>query len=113
MRASYQQIKQLYRESGVVVEKLDKNGLPRFGSPPNFLPYFYQGNWSTMAPPAAFTTGEDYDDWRKESDIRYQDKRFICIATDAGYNWGEGGADTIFLLYEPHSRLVLMTFDYT
>ena len=113
VRASYQQIKQLYRESGVVVEKLDKNGLPRFGSPPNFLPYFYQGNWSTMAPPAAFTTGEDYDDWSKESDIRYQDKRFICIATDAGYNWGEGGADTIFLLYEPHSRLVLMTFDYT
>ena len=113
VRASYQQIKQLYHESGVVVEKLDKNGLPRFGSPPSFLPYFYQGNWSTMAPPAAFTTGEDYDDWSKESDIRYQDKRFICIATDAGYNWGEGGADTIFLLYEPHSRLVLMTFDYT
>ena len=113
VRASYQQIKQLYQESGVVVEKLDKNGLPRFGSPPNFLPYFYQGNWSTMAPPAAFTTGEDYDNWGEEADIRYQDKRFICIATDAGYNWGEGGADTIFLLYEPHSRLVLMTFDYT
>ena len=113
VRASYQQIKQLYQESGVVVEKLDDNNLPRFGSPPSFLPYFYQGNWSTMAPPAAFTTGEDYDDWSKESDIRYQDKRFICIATDAGYNWGEGGADTIFLLYEPHSRLVLMTFDYT
>lgn len=113
VRASYQQIKQLYHESGVVVEKLDDNNLPRFGGPPSFLPYFYQGNWSTMAPPAAFTTGEDYDDWSKESDIRYQDKRFICIATDAGYNWGEGGADTIFLLYEPHSRLVLMTFDYT
>ena len=113
VRASYQQIKQLYHESGVVVEKLDDNNLPRFGGPPSFLPYFYQGNWSTMAPPAAFTTGENYDDWSKESDIRYQDKRFICIATDAGYNWGEGGADTIFLLYEPHSRLVLMTFDYT
>lgn len=113
VRASYQQIKQLYRESGVVVEKLDKNGLPRFGGPPSFLPYFYQGNWSTTKPPAAFTTGEDYDDWSKESDIRYQGKRFICIATDAGYSWGEGGADTIFLLYEPHSRLVLMTFDYT
>ena len=113
VRASYRQIKRLYRESGVVVQWLDDNNLPRFGGPPSFLPYFYQGNWSTMAPPAAFTTGEDYDDWSKESDIRYQDKRFICIATDAGYCWGEGGADTIFLLYEPHSRLVLMTFDYT
>ena len=112
VRASYRQIKRLYRESGVVVQWLDDNNLPRFGGPPSFLPYFYQGNWSTTKPPAAFTTGEDYDDWSKESDIRYQDKRFICIATDAGYNWGEGGADTIFLLYEPHSRLVLMTFDY-
>ena len=113
VRASYQQIKQLYRETGIVVENLDDYGLPRFGGPPSFLPYFYQGNWSTMAPPAAFTTGEDYDTWDAEADIRYQGRRFICIATDAGYNWGEGGADTIFLLYEPHSRLVLMTFDYT
>ena len=112
VRASYRQIKQLYRESGVVVEKLDKNGLPRFGGPPSFLPYFYQGNWSTTKPPAAFTIDENYNEWDEEADIRYQGKRFICIATDAGYNWGEGGADTIFLLYEPHSRLVLMTFDY-
>ena len=113
VRASYQQIKQLYRESGVVVEKLDKNGLPRFGGPPSFLPYFYQGNWSTTEPPAAFAIDEDYDNWGKEADIRYQGRRFICIAADASYYWGEGLADTIFLLYEPHSRLVLMTFNYT
>ena len=112
VRASYRQIKRLYRESGVVVQWLDDNNLPRFGGPPSFLPYFYQGNWSTTKPPAAFTIDENYNDWDEEADIRYQGKRFICIATDAGYNWGEGGADTIFLLYEPHSRLVLMTFDY-
>ena len=113
MRASYRQIKQLYRESGVVVQWLDHYNLPCFGGPPIFLPYFYQGNWSTIEPPAAFTTGEDYDNWDKEADIRYQGRRFICIAIDASYHWGEGLADTIFLLYEPHSRLVLMTFDYT
>ena len=112
VRASYRQIKRLYRESGVVVQWLDDNNLPRFGGPPSFLPYFYQGNWSTTKPPAAFTIDGNYNDWDEEADIRYQGKRFICIATDAGYNWGEGGADTIFLLYEPHSRLVLMTFDY-
>ena len=112
VRASYRQIKQLYRESGVVVQWLDDNNLPRFGGPPSFLPYFYQGNWSTTKPPAAFTIDGNYNDWDEEADIRYQGKCFICIATDAGYNWGEGGADTIFLLYEPHSRLVLMTFDY-
>ena len=112
VRASYRQIKQLYRESGVVVQRLDDNNLPRLGGPPIFLPYFYQGNWSTIEPPAAFTT-KDYDNWDKEADIRYQGRRFICIAIDASYYWGEGLADTIFLLYEPHSRLVLMTFDYT
>ena len=112
MRASYQQIKQFYRENGVVVEKLDDNNLPRFSGTPSFLPPCYYGNWSTTELPAAFTIDEDYDNWGKEADIRYQGRRFICIATDAGYNWGEGGADTIFLLYEPHSRLVLMTFDY-
>ena len=113
VRASYQQIKQLYHESGVVVEKLDDNNLPRLGGPPSFLSPCYYGNWSTTKPPAAFTIDEDYDNWDEEADIRYQGRRFICIATDAGYNWGEGGADTIFLLYEPHSRLVLMTFDST
>ena len=113
VRASYQQIKQFYRENGVVVAELDDNNLPRFGGPPSFLPPCYYGNWSTTEPPAAFTIDEDYDNWGKEADIRYQGRRFICIAADAGYDWGEGGADTIYLLYEPHSRLVLMTFNYT
>ena len=113
VRASYQQIKQLYRESGVIVQRLDDNNLPRLGGPPEFLPDFYRGNWSTIELPAAFTTGEDYDNWDEEADIRYQGRRFICIAADASYCWGEGGADDILLLYEPHSRLVLMTFDYT
>jgi len=62
VRASYQQIKQLYRESGVVVQWLDHYNLPCFGGPPIFLPYFYQGNWSTIELPAAFTT-KDYDNW--------------------------------------------------
>ena len=113
VHASYQQIKRLYRESGVVVEWLDDYGLPSFGGPPSFLSPCYYGNWSTTEPPAAFTIDEDYDNWGAEADIRYQGKRFICIAADAGYYWGKGGADTIYLLYEPHSRLVLMTFDYT
>ena len=97
----------------MIVQRLDDNNLPRLGGPPEFLPDFYRGNWSTIELPAAFTTGEDYDNWDKEADIRYQGRRFICIAADASYYWGEGLADTIFLLYEPHSRLVLMTFDYT
>ena len=113
VRASYQQIKQLYRESGVVVQWLDDNNLPRLSGPPEFLPDFYRGNWSTKELPAAFTPGEDYNNWDEEADIRYQGRRFICIAADAGYDWGEGGADTIYLRYEPHSRLVLVTFDYT
>ena len=30
-----------------------------------------------------------------------------------GYDWGEGGADVMILLYEPVNRIALMTFDYT
>ena len=36
-----------------------------------------------------------------------------CIAMTAGYDWGEGGADAMILLYEPVNRIVLMTFDYS
>ena len=46
-------------------------------------------------------------------DIRYQNHRFTCIAMTAGYDWGEGGADAMILLYEPVNRIALMTFDYT
>ena len=61
----------------------------------------------------AFTIEGDPYDYDSAVDIRYQNHRFTCIAMTAGYDWGEGGADAMILLYEPVNRIALMTFDYT
>ena len=45
---------------------------------------------------------------------RMRDGRpFRFIASTAGYPWQETGADGILLFYEPESRTVLLTFDWT
>ncbi|PBS13807.1 hypothetical protein CMZ82_03245 [Lysobacteraceae bacterium NML93-0792] len=45
---------------------------------------------------------------------RMRDGRpFRFIASTAGYPWQETGADSILLFYEPESRTVLLTFDWT
>lgn len=112
VRNSYETLKRNYHELGFFGE-LNENKLPEFADLPDFLPFFWQGNWTSEEPPPAFTVGDNYDDWDEEAEIFYRGNRFVCIATTTGYDWGEGGADTVFLLYEPQSRLVLMTFDYS
>ena len=109
MRDSYAARKQHYRESGFLGD-VDDTGLPCFGEEPEYLPYLGGGNWTSEAPPPAFTMADSAD---SAVDIRYQNHRFTCIAMSAGYDWGEGGADAMILLYEPVNRIALMTFDYT
>lgn len=109
MRDSYAARKQHYRDSGFLGD-VDDTGLPCFGEEPEYLPYLGGGNWTSEAPPPAFTMKDSAD---SAVDIRYQNHRFTCIAMTAGYDWGEGGADTMILLYEPVNRIALMTFDYT
>ena len=109
MRDSYAARKQHYRDSGFLGD-VDDTGLLCFGEEPEYLPYLGGGNWTSEAPPPAFTMKDSAD---SAVDIRYQNHRFTCIAMTAGYDWGEGGADTMILLYEPVNRIALMTFDYT
>lgn len=67
------------------------------------------GNWVDCAPiPPAFQLKEE--NW--EIEITYQGKQFYHIASVAGYTYADG-ADSIILLYEPESRIVLLTYDYT
>lgn len=40
-------------------------------------------------------------------------KPFFHVANAAGYNWCATGADSIVRVYEPESRTVLFTFDWT
>lgn len=109
MRDSYAARKQHYCDSGFLGD-VDDTGLPSFGEEPEYLPYLGGGNWTSEAPPPAFTMTDSAD---SAVDIRYQNHRFTCIAMTAGYDWGEGGADAMILLYEPVNRIALMTFDYT
>lgn len=92
-----------------------------------------EGNWThNETAPSAFSYDTDaryYDadtpphqakellqqkiDGTDEVRIAYQGRPFHFIASTAGWSWAEHGADDMLLFYEPESRIVLMTFDYT
>ena len=84
---------------------------------------FWYGNWTEGAEiPAAFRlslppTGTPLADLDKLPDagitITYNGNPFHYIANVAAYNYCGGGADAIILMYEPVSRTVLFTFDYS
>ena len=56
-------------------------------------------------------TNEDIDD--TVVSISYQGNPFYFIADTASYNWCGGYIDGIIMFYEPVSRIVLYTFDYS
>jgi hypothetical protein len=68
------------------------------------------GNWadSEMAP-SAFVL-EYYDDWKIS--ITHNGNPFYQIASVAGYSYSTG-ADAIIMLYEPVSRIVLFSYDFS
>ncbi|UOP04797.1 hypothetical protein [Conchiformibius kuhniae] len=101
MRQDHQQAKDFFQKHG----KLPNNEafLHVLGGK------FEYSNWSTEDPPPAFHM-DIADDGLN---ITYQGKPFIQVAAVAGYNWGATGADAIILMYEPESRTVLFTFDWT
>lgn len=80
---------------------------------------FWYGNWTDSADvPSAFvkTRLKDIDDDTPNDgiEITYQDNPFYYIGDVAGYNYCGGyGEGTIMLMYEPISRIVLFTFDYS
>ncbi len=45
--------------------------------------------------------------------IRYKEREYKFIAEVAAYNYCGTGADAILMFYEPDSRMVLITFDWT
>ncbi len=48
-----------------------------------------------------------------EITIRYKDEDFIFVGDVAGWSYCENGADAILMFYEPKSRIVLFTFDWS
>ena len=99
---------------------------PEYDGKPNFTKFLdilgghiIGGNWvgtiSSKEYPKAFDMKLEYEnqsspDWIK---ISYQGNPFYFIADTASYNWCGGHIDGIIMLYEPVSRIVLFTFDYS
>ena len=83
----------------------------------------FYGNWTSSAEeeagmPSAFKIEVKSPDGDEELfndgiEITYKGNPFHMIAEVAGYNYCAIGADAIIMLYEPVSRIVLFTFDYT
>jgi len=79
------------------------------------------GNWVETSPiPAAFAlefTPAAYDrhapDEAERVLISRDGHRFFAVADVAGYNWCATGADAIVMLYEPVSRTVLFSYDWS
>lgn len=119
MRASYAKAKQQFHETGKLItdDCGEQAYLDTLGGEMTY------GNWPETAEiPTAFSMqlppyGTSYEELDKLPNsgisITFQGKPFYFIATVAGYNWCEQGADAIILLFEPVSRTVLFTFDWS
>lgn len=72
----------------------------------------WYGNW-TGHPDAPSAFKLECDSSGEVIELSYQGKPFFLVADVAGYNYLEHGADAILLFYEPQSRIVLFSFDWT
>ncbi|TDB34624.1 enolase [Stenotrophomonas sp. TEPEL] len=79
------------------------------------------GNWTETAEiPAAFEISilppmHDRDRTADMEDVTItrDGNKFFAVAEVAGYNWCATGADAIVMLYEPESRTVLFSYDWS
>lgn len=78
----------------------------------------WYGNWTNTAPipPAFEMTVSEVSEKELPNDgisIFYKGKEFMYIAEVSGYSYCGEGADSILMFYEPESRVVLFTYDWT
>ena len=75
------------------------------------------GNWTEHALaggfPAAFDFAAEPSGDRVGVRISHQGRPFFQIAATTGHYWCPHSADAILLFYEPHSRTLLQTFDWS
>lgn len=115
IQKNYQKVKATYQEKGLLLPWQANN-------PQSFLDSLggeiWYGNWTdTAAIPSAFDMRISELSHEEQPDdgvaISYQGKAFMYIGEVAGYNYCGEGADAILLFYEPESRIVLFTYDWT
>ena len=120
MLDSYAQAKAHFAEHGVLARDLGYGGGP---TPRAYLRALggdmWYGNWAASPPvPPAFTRRDWVDPDGKPLpndgiDIRLNGNAFFQVADVPGWNWCAQGADSVLLFYEPDSRTVLFTFDWS
>ncbi|MFK8281347.1 hypothetical protein [Capnocytophaga cynodegmi] len=106
---TYQQNKKDFQEKGYFGEE---DSIPYYGG--RYLDSLggeiQGGNWvDSESIPSAFVLTED-ENWNVS--ITHNGNSFYQIASVSGYTYSHG-ADAIIMLYEPVSRIVLFTFDYS
>ena len=125
----FQEMQKGYEKSKANFEKygsLVSLQFPEYDGKPNFTKFLdilgghiIGGNWvgtiSSKEYPKTFDMKLDYED--EDSDkwikISYQGNPFYFVASTPNYSWCDGHIDAIIMLYEPVSRIVLFTFDYS
>lgn len=112
---NYRKVKEAYKTKGKLLPWQEDN-------PQDFLDRLggemWYGNWTDTSPiPSAFEmTVNELSDTELPNDgisITYKGKEFIYVAEVSGYNYCGEGADAILMFYEPESRIVLFTYDWT
>ena len=94
-----------------IIEKV--NYLSRLGGE------YSSSNWTTSIEsdeyPKAFDMKLDTEEGLPDDgiSITYKGNPFYFIAETASYDWYDSGIDGIIMFYEPVSRIVLYTFDFT
>ncbi|STZ56027.1 Uncharacterised protein [Moraxella lacunata] len=120
--ADYQKQKALFKEHGFIVNANFPKHLDKDWNKESFLDElgggFSYGNWANYDTPSAFhkTRLKQVDDDTPNDgiSITYEGNPFYFIGGVPSYHYctGFGGA-YIMMMYEPVSRIVLFTFDYS
>ena len=87
------------------------------------------GDWSNYAPRPAALQLRNQASYRRQGCVRYDNNSstmpnddlqlnrdghaFFLVASEPASHWVAAGADAIVMFYEPHSRTVLFTFDWS
>lgn len=114
VQENYQKVKTKYKEKGQLLPWQENN-------PQNFLDRLggeiWYGNWTDSSSiPSAFEMNIDESAHNLPNDgisITFKDKEFMYVGEVSGYSYCGEGADSILLFYEPESRIVLFTYDWT
>lgn len=119
--ADYQKTQDYYNQHGVLVNVR----YPKYQGEWNQRAFmddlgggFWYGNWTDCPkmPSAYQMTLSNYDEDDAPNDgitISHKGNPFYYIGNVSAYNYGCAGADGIIMMYEPVSRIVLFTFDYS